>query len=623
LHFYYINYVVQTAEGYKLKNNFIDTRSMIKATYTLTTALFIFTGCGGGDQNGLDSDVSSTSIQTTESSSTPTPTSTSIQTTETNSESSSTPTPTLSLKWYNNDIPTQNNITTVTFNVQPLGENLNSVIGFSDGVVSEYADMGIIVRFAPSGFIDARDGESYSANADIPYESNKEYSFKLKIDFSAHTYTIYITPQDGQEILLGEGFKFRLEHSSLISINNMAYYSTESNTINVGEVTFSNEKASIPAPVPQSKSNAHPNWLINQNEIDAIKEKIAAQEEPWASAYNDLIKRANGWLDQSPLSVRTAGTTHDWTYYGEAPYAGWLRTGNSPCGKDYCDGYHNPDADRGDYKAAIKMGDAVRDLGMAYAFSGDSVYADKAVQLINTWFVNDSTKMRPNYPSWQSYIELFITMPGAFYGADLIWNYDGWSSTDKEVFLSWVSEFADRTKKLAGMTDPTGVNANNFVDWRMVSLSAMAVLLEDQSLVDYVYDYAKKTLVHQVREDGALPHEYGRADGLSYSSYAVNALLQTAEALRHQDIDLYHYEGVDGKGNFKKMIDWIAPYIAAPSTWPYNQHKTYNGTTDNAAAFEFADNIWSDAIIDKVINRWGTPMYETRTAGSVTLLSKD
>jgi|GEM_PF-2977936 len=576
----------------------MNTTKFIKQSILLLSLLMLITGCGGGSA-------------TTSSSEAVTSNSTSIEIT---------PSSALSSQWHNNSIPTQNNITTVTFVAESLGESLDSVIGFSNRSVSGYSDMAIIVRFAPSGLIDAIDGGNYNTLADIPYESNTEYSFRLEIDFTTYTYSIYVTPQGAQEILLGEDFDFRLEQSNINFINNMTYYSTESNTINVSGVTFSNKAKATS--IPQLKNHEHPNWLVDQNEINTVKEKIALNKEPWASAYTDLIERANNWLNQSPLSVRTAGTTHDWIYYSEAPYAGWLRTGNSPCGKDYCDGQYNPDADREDYKAAMKMGDAVRDLGMAYAFNGDTDYADKAIELINAWFVNESTKMRPNYPVWQSYIELFITMPGAFYGADLIWHYDGWNGADKQAFLDWVREFANKTKNLAGMTDPVGVNANNFVDWRLVSLSAMAVLLEDQSLMDYVYDYAKKTLVHQVREDGSLPHEYGRTSGLSYSSYAVNAFLQVAEVLRHQNIDLYNYKGVNGKGNFKNMIDWIAPYMAEPSTWPHQQIKTYNGSADNAGAFEFANNIWNDTIIDKVISKWGIPMYETRTAGAVTLMRK-
>ncbi len=364
---------------------------------------------------------------------------------------------------------------------------------------------------------------------------------------------------------------------------------------------------------------SHPNWILNRDEITEIKTKISLNKEPYKAAYNDLIRRAEWWMNKTKFSVRLSGDKGA-LYYSESPYCGWDKApGWSPCGKNCCDGQFSPYVDRWDYKQAIKFWDAVRDLGMAYAFTNNSKYADKAIYFINAWCIYPSTKMTPKYGNWQSYIELFITMPWAFYWADLMWDYDGWNVNDKKEFLEWVKIFADKTKKLAWMTDPVGINAHNFVDWRMVSLTSMAVLLEDKELVDYVYEYAKKTLPHQIDNKGVFIYEILRTKGISYSSYALNAILQTAEALRHQWYNLYNYSDKDGRGSIKKAIDWLGPYMIDSSSWPYKQITRYNGSTDNAAAFEIANTIWDDPIIDNVIKKWSRPMYETRIAWSVTL----
>ncbi|NOX76666.1 MAG: hypothetical protein GXP17_08690 [Gammaproteobacteria bacterium] len=62
------------------------------------------------------------------------------------------------------------------------------------------------------------------------------------------------------------------------------------------------------------------------------------------------------------------------------------------------DGQINPNADRGDYEAAIKLGDAVQDLGLAYAFTGEAKYADKAIGLIRGWSLDSTTRMKPISP---------------------------------------------------------------------------------------------------------------------------------------------------------------------------------------------------------------------------------
>ena len=51
----------------------------------------------------------------------------------------------------------------------------------------------------------------------------------------------------------------------------------------------------------------------------------------------------------------------------------------------------------------------IESLGWAYYFSGDDKYAKKATLLLETWFVNDETKMNPNLDYAQE-------IPGRFDG---------------------------------------------------------------------------------------------------------------------------------------------------------------------------------------------------------------
>jgi len=66
--------------------------------------------------------------------------------------------------WNNNKIPTQTSNTTVVFTVKPSADKIDGVIGFSKENANQYKDLGIIVRFAPNGYIDARDGKRYKKN---------------------------------------------------------------------------------------------------------------------------------------------------------------------------------------------------------------------------------------------------------------------------------------------------------------------------------------------------------------------------------------------------------------------------------------------------------------------------
>lgn len=229
---------------------------------------------------------------------------------------------------------------------------------------------------------------------------------------------------------------------------------------------------------PALQLTANPNVFINQAEIDAIKAKIAANAQPWKAAYDKIVSEANSALNQSPLSVTFQGNSSH-SYKTDSPY-NWSNNMPSPCGSTHCDGQINPQADRGDYEAAIALGEAVRRLGLGYAFTGNSNYADKAIDLINAWALDSVTYMNASYGNTQSRIELSITMPALFFGADLIWNYPGWDSGERAAFASWVDSFVSTAHSWSA--------TNNFENWRMVVIASGGALIGDSAEMNYAFD---------------------------------------------------------------------------------------------------------------------------------------
>ena len=144
--------------------------------------------------------------------------------------------------WHNISTNIQNGIINASFSAKPSNININSVIGFSNGESNAYTDLGIIVRFSPMGIIDARNGSKYQATNTLKYQSNKQYDFRLEINFDIQKYSIYVTAEDENEILIGKNYAFRSEQSSLTSINNMAHYSTENGVVSVDNLIFTTTK---------------------------------------------------------------------------------------------------------------------------------------------------------------------------------------------------------------------------------------------------------------------------------------------------------------------------------------------------------------------------------------------
>jgi hypothetical protein len=123
--------------------------------------------------------------------------------------------------WTNSSFAAQTGSPTVKFNATPSGNNINAVMGLSNGAQSIYTNLAAIVRFNPSGFIDAYNGTGYSSLTSIPYTGGTKYSFWFQLNIPAQTYNVYVTPEGGQQVQIGANYAFRLNAPTL---NNVTYH---------------------------------------------------------------------------------------------------------------------------------------------------------------------------------------------------------------------------------------------------------------------------------------------------------------------------------------------------------------------------------------------------------------
>ena len=123
--------------------------------------------------------------------------------------------------WTNTALTAQTGSPTVKFNATPSGNKINAVVGLSNGPQSIYTSLAAIVRFNPSGFIDAYNGTGYSSLASIPYTGGTKYSFWFVMNIPAQTYDVYVTPAGGPQVQIGANYAFRLRATTL---NNVTYH---------------------------------------------------------------------------------------------------------------------------------------------------------------------------------------------------------------------------------------------------------------------------------------------------------------------------------------------------------------------------------------------------------------
>ncbi|MCF6325345.1 MAG: alginate lyase family protein, partial [Gammaproteobacteria bacterium] len=367
-----------------------------------------------------------------------------------------------------------------------------------------------------------------------------------------------------------------------------------------------------------SAHEQHPNILINAEEIAAIKSKISVSqegvvtgEEPWVSAYEKLISQADTALTLPMMSVTFGGS--------------------NVCGSNndrlYCTGAFSGGTNEYDFwQGAWPIGAGVRDLGMAYAFTGDVKYADHLIRLVKAWAIDPTTGMLPRFSNNQAVINLTPSITGLIYGVDLAWNYSGWNSADKVAFKSWVLSFGRKAVNAFGQ-DERNAASNNFENWRNAFLVITGAFTDDEELLAIGYDKFQRAITWQVHCTGRMNQEYGRTErwaGRGYSLYAMHAMTITAEVARHQGVDLYNYatkiqyqgwtqdnqKGDCGTSRgLKTALDFHAPFFSGAEPWPrFIIAGTALNSEHGMGIYELAYSIWQEEQYLDVVNEWGRPL---------------
>jgi hypothetical protein len=115
--------------------------------------------------------------------------------------------------------PAASGLFVASFDATPTVSPENTVVGLSSGAATAYGNLSCIVRFNPSGQIDAYNGTGYAAAASINYSAGVTYHFRIAVDVTAHTYSVYVTVPGNLEQILGSNYAFRSTANTVTSLD--------------------------------------------------------------------------------------------------------------------------------------------------------------------------------------------------------------------------------------------------------------------------------------------------------------------------------------------------------------------------------------------------------------------
>jgi hypothetical protein len=274
-----------------------------------------------------------------------------------------------------------------------------------------------------------------------------------------------------------------------------------------------------------------------------------------------------------------SGDKHD--YMSQAPY--FWPDPSKPNGLPYIrrDGERNPELKKiSDHDESGRMGEDSRNLALAYYFTGNAKYADRATLLLRTWFLDPATKMNPNLEFGQGIpgintgrgiglIETRSFIP-ALDAVGLLAGSKAWTAADQQGMHDWFEQFLHwmRTSEKGQAEDAA---KNNHGTWYDLQVTRYALFLGDRKLATDTLERVKtRRIALQIEPDGREPLELARTNAWSYSIGNLDGLMQLADIGQQVGVDLWHYQAPNG-GSIRGALDFLLPYAADAKPWNYRQ----------------------------------------------------
>ena len=333
-------------------------------------------------------------------------------------------------------------------------------------------------------------------------------------------------------------------------------------------------------------------FVIDASRLTAIKKIAQRSGDTWQfKVIADLRKQADSFLAWKPFSVMEktftpiSGNKHD--YMSQAPYFWYDST--KPNGLPYIrrDGIRNPEINKITDRTYIgRLENASRILSLAWFFTGEKKYAEKAALFLRTWFLDSATKMNPH-------LEYGQAIPGVNTGrgigiietvalisiadaAGLLTTSASWTSSDHHALQQWYSEYLNWLLTSKNGSDEHKAK-NNHGTWYYAQAIDFALFTGDMNKAKQLAEESKKRLDSQLTKEGRQPLETDRTNGLGYSTMNLRGWFTVATLAKKTGIDLWNYKTPQGV-SLRTAFDWLLPYALGEKKWEYQQISKYNRT---------------------------------------------
>lgn len=337
-----------------------------------------------------------------------------------------------------------------------------------------------------------------------------------------------------------------------------------------------------------AENNRHAYVFLDPTQLQTVKQQLKQQVATPQTrlAYRQLLSEANKVL-QAPnpsvtqkLSIPPSGSRHD--YMSLSAY--WWPDPEKEDGLPWIrrDGQVNP-ASKNEQSDGVRLAaftEHVQALTLAWYFSDKPEYANKAISMIRTWFIEPATRMNPNLNYAQGIPGIDAgrgagVLDGRYFSTRIVDSLvmlrqsPKWTAQDEQKMHQWMNEYLSWLQTSRnGKKEATA--KNNHGSWYAVQVAGIAWYLKQPALVKAMVELQRQKLDHQLAADGSQPEELARTRSFHYSYFNLQAVTSMAILADKVGENLWKYRTAKGSGLIA-MLDFMAPYLDENKLWP---HKT-------------------------------------------------
>jgi hypothetical protein len=275
----------------------------------------------------------------------------------------------------------------------------------------------------------------------------------------------------------------------------------------------------------------HPGGMHPKAQVDFVKKKIKSKEQPYYNAYLQLVKYADSAFQQPVHALSDFSVPG---YYVDPVNH---RKNSLSLQSDAFDAYA---------------------CAVAYQLSGKKKYADEALRFLKAWADVNNKYSAADGPLVMSYSGTSMVM-----AAELLYNYKGWNSIDRDKFATWVR---DVYRKAA---NEIRNRKNNWADWGRFGSILAAYYLNDKTELNENIRLVKSDLFEKIEDDGHMPEETRRGNNGIWYTYFSLAPITAACWVTYNATGENLFTYSQGERSIKKAVDYLYYYNLHPDEWTW------------------------------------------------------